>query len=401
VDRKPAILFLCWEYEGYNTPQTAALVRRPRYFAESLFQEGFNVTVLFSSLDKVDAVLENDGGGKLRLVSIPVTKQRIASNKLVNKLRTTWQLARYGDFSGQWHTTVRDKIEALQMNFDVLVSFFTPRGPLYSAYRLKEDFKFKSIFDLQDPYHEGLTSNLSKIVLKQCFRRIMKSADVVFCVNKEWSRELEKDFGIHSDYLPHVIEPPVSIQSNQLNRKKNKITFFYSGSLEEDLQDPGLFFQCLRKLQQCGLYEEVEFRYAGNDSKHKYFSTNLPSGIQYTFLGWLSKEELYEEIGNVDILCVFPITSWSYKTCVPSKFYEFCRFSKPIMIIGNDTGAFSDEMGEDFDNRFVLRTEQQFMEKMQTISENPANGFFLADNSFIQSYSLEVVYQSFKRKLLC
>jgi hypothetical protein len=71
------------------------------------------------------------------------------------------------------------------------------------------------------------------------------------------------------------------------------------------------------------------------------------------------------------------------------------------MIIGNDTGAFSDEMGEDFGNRFVLRTEQQFMEKMQAFSENPSNGFFLADSSFIQSYSLEVVYQSFKRKLLC
>jgi hypothetical protein len=401
LSRKPEILFLCWEYEGYNSPQTAALVRRPRYFAESLFQDGFSVTVLFTSTEHVDTISENEAGGKLRLVSIPGVKQEIASSKLLNKLRTTWQLAMYGDFSGKWHEAVVNKIDSLHLQFDVVVAFFTPRGPLYSAYCLKARHELKSIFDLQDPYHEGLTSTLSKVVLKNCFRRIMRSADVVFCVNKEWSRELEIDFGIKATYLPHVIEDPVVIDDSMTTEEKSSIVFFYSGSLEEDLQDPGLFFSCLDKLEKSGLYDGVEFRYAGNESKHKYFSSSLPPGIKYTYLGWLSKESLYAEISNSDILCVFPITSRTYKTCIPSKFYEFCRFAKPIMIIGDDTGAFADEMGDSFDKQFVVRSEQSFLEKIEAYNVADASGFFHASEEFNYSYSLPVVYQQFKKQLLC
>lgn len=401
MSRKPEILFLCWEYEGYNSPQTAALVRRPRYFAESLFQDGFSVTVIFTCTGKVDTTCENEAGGKLRLVSIPAVKQEIASSKLLNKLRTTMQLAKYGDFSGKWHAAVVKKIQALHLRFDVVVSFFTPRGPLYSAYCLKARYQFKSIFDLQDPYHEGLTSGLSKILLKKCFRRIMRSADVVFCVNKEWSRELEVDFGIRANYLPHVIEDPVPADESANIREKRSIVFFYSGSLEEDLQDPGLFLRCLDKLEKSGLYDSVEFRYAGNQSKHNYFSTSLPPGIKYTYLGWLSKDSLYEEINNADLLCVFPITSRTYKTCIPSKFYEFCRFPRPIMIIGDDTGAFRDEMGDSFDRQFVIRSEQRFFEKIKAYRDADASGFFQANEDFNYTYSLPVVYQQFRNQLLC
>lgn len=401
LNMKPQILFLCWEYEGYNAPQTAALVRRPRYFAEALFNDGFHVTILFSCPQQVDSEIVNAAGGRLRLVSVPGVKQVISSNRLVNKLRTTYQLARYGDFSGEWHAQVAEKIESLQLRFDVVVSFFTPRGPLYSAYRLKEKYTFKSIFDLQDPYHEGLTGRLSRMVLKRFFRRIMRSADAVFCVNKEWSRELEADFGIKATYLPHVIEPMVELKSPDVIPVHDKIVFFYSGSLEEDLQDPGLFFHCLERLQASCLYREVEFRYAGNESKHRFFSTHLPRGIRYTFLGWLSKEDLYRAISAADILCVFPITSRTYKTCIPSKFYEFCRFPKPIMIIGNDTGAFADEMGEAFDRQFVWRSEGQFMESMQAYARLGRSDFFQADEAFVTSYSLPSVYKTMRERITC
>ncbi|HET8685300.1 MAG TPA: hypothetical protein VFM18_01400, partial [Methanosarcina sp.] len=347
--------------------------------AEALFKDGFHVTVLFSCPQKVDSISVNESGGKLRLLSVPGVKQKIASNKFLNKLRTFYQLARFGDFSGEWHEQVSTAIQSSQIQVDVAVSFFTPRGPLYSAYKLKKRFRFKSIFDLQDPYHEGLTGSMSRMVLKNGFKRVMRSADVVFCVNKEWSRELEVDFGIKATYLPHVIEPRVQLSSSSSASVEDKVVFFYSGSLEEDLQDPALFFQSLDRLANTGLYNEIEFRYAGNESKHKYFSANLPQGIRYTFLGWLSKEALYHEISSADILCVFPITSRTYKTCIPSKFYEFCRFEKPIMIIGDDTGAFADEMGEDFAKQFVLRSERQFIERMQAYAATGKHKFFEAN----------------------
>ena len=398
---KPEILFLCWEYEGYNSAQTTALVRRPRYFAESLIQDGFSVTVLFTSEEQVDSTYENEAGGKLRLISIPSVKQEIASSKLLNKFRTLIQLAKHGDFSGKWHEALASKIDALDLKFDIVVAFFTPRGPLYSAYLLKERYTFKSIFDIQDPYHEGLSGGLSKTIVKKRFRKVMRSADVVFCVNKEWTRELEIDFGIKASYLPHVIEDPIIATHPKRSQENGKIVFFYSGSLEQDVQDPGLFFRCLEKLKKSGLYDSVEFRYAGNESKHNYFSTIVPVGVKYTYMGWLSKVDLFEEINKADVLCVFPMTSRTYKTCIPSKFFEFCRFPKPILIIGDDTGAFADEMGESFDREFLVRTEQRFFEKIEAYSIGDASGFFHATEEFTLAYSLPVVYQQFIKQVLC
>lgn len=397
---KPTILMLCWEFEGYNNPQTAALVRRPRYFADALVRDGYEVTVIFSCKQQVDTTQVFEGGGKLRLISVPEVTQPRSSISLINKLYTSYSILRFGDFSGEWHYWVDQKIAELNLQFHIAVSFFTPRGPLFSAYKLKKKYDFKSVMDFQDPYYEGLSNKTSRDLLKKSFRRVVKSADAISCVNKTWSKEIEQDFDVKVQYIPHVVEAKVEMPPVERLSKK-KVIFFYSGSIDEDLQNPKLFFESLESLHASGMFEEIEFRYAGNKWKDAYFSDNLPKGIKYRFLGWLPKEALYQEINSADIICVFPVVVQAYKTFVPSKFYEFCRFEKPIMIVGNDTGVFKAEFDDAFDKKYIVRSRENFMRLLEEFNDDNLQGFFFSDETFMHEHSIASAYQSFKKLLGC
>lgn len=387
----PSILILCWEYDGYNSPQTAALVKRPRYFAERLLEDGYQVTVLFQAAIEVDETITNPSGGSLRLCSVTNVPAPAAASSLIGKFKTFYELLRFGDYSGRWHQKVTEKVKSSIGKFDIVLACFTPRGPLYSVYRLKKQLQFRAVFDLQDPYHEGLMHQSARMVLKWGFGRILRSADVLFCVNKEWCREIEQDFEVSCQYLPHVIEEQVPIVSRAFSAKH--LTFLYSGSLDERFQYPGLFAECLASLLGTSLIEDIEFRYAGASFKEQYFQDLLPKGIRFTYLGWLNREQLFQEIALADVLCVFPITSLAYKTCIPSKFYEYCRFGKPIALVGDDTGAFKDELGSEFDEQFVIRSTNSFLKQIEGLLSGNGKGFFMPSENFLKRYSLDNVYQ--------
>lgn len=50
------------------------------------------------------------------------------------------------------------------LKYNNVITFFTPRGPLYIAHKLMQEKPFKLIFDFQNLFDEGFSNDFSKFL---------------------------------------------------------------------------------------------------------------------------------------------------------------------------------------------------------------------------------------------
>ncbi|WP_297338026.1 hypothetical protein [Algoriphagus sp.] len=385
---KKSILLICYEYEGFHSKQTTALVKRPKYVAEYLASKGYQITVLFSYKRTIQEHRLLADGAKLKLEGIPYRFKPVLKNRWIQKIRTAYFAFTKGDFSSSWSEMAMDRLKNEKVKFDAVLCFFTPRGPLYLGYLVSKRYKVPLFFDFQDPMYEGFYSSLGRVPLNYFYKRIAKQKPVVSCVSKEWGRELEEFFG-QVNHIPHAIENKIKAEDKT---DPNKLVIFYYGSIDFNFQNIDALLVFLSWATIHVPNTDIEFKFAGSKETYHELESRLSVLIPVIYLGWLDKESLFEEVSSSDILCLL---SWEVneRKGIPSKFYEYCRFDKPILILGKDAGGFEQEFGEPFVHNYIdLKWSSAFKEKKDLV-----NRLFRPNEKFLEEYSVERIGEQFER----
>jgi hypothetical protein len=314
-------------------------------------------------------------------------------NKIIGKMLTLFRLISKGDFTSNWHHSVVSELELLRsLKVVCLISFFTPRGPVYSGRFICKQLTIPWIVDFQDPYYEGYSNWLSRYFIRVWTMHFIKRATHVTCVDPRWSIEISNQLKKDCLTLRHAVPDLGQIYfAKKCKSKPHKL--FYSGSIDFTLQSIDIFCDVVSEVSK---EYDLEFGYAGNKDIHEKFKDKFKDNhVKYVYCGWLTKEDLYEQIDKSDIVVVFPWISPS-RIGVPSKLYEYCSFDTPILIAGNDSGGISDLFMELNVADAIARTHSEVKEAIRgKFDTNDTSRLFEAKKVISKMMSEDQLVNSF------
>lgn len=321
------IFLIAWEFPGYNTRGGTALAKRIGSLARGLSSQN-EVTVITRN-HFANRIEFRDEGFPIYLVPGPSNNPSI-SFALLRKFWTFLCVLLIGDQSGLWGVKAFwFLIHKFRLNRDdIVISFYTPRGPVLCGYLVKFFYGARFVVDFQDAHSDGLSTFL-RPVGRFWFRGIVRSCNICVHVSPEWSKshsiQLKKEFRTIRHALP--VLPKVR------SRKPNSIPLrlMYYGAFHEKNQFHPFFFDVIRRSR------DLLFCYAGHESTHKFFD-RMELGDKYVYKGWLDQNGLVDSLNGVDFLIIFGFKNRG-RSVVPSKLYEYISLDLPILIVGDDSGG--------------------------------------------------------------
>jgi len=340
------LLIFAWEFHGYHSVQGTALSRRIKQVADGFRDNGWKVTVIHKDQR------EESGDNEYKISIEPNGIKRIAikgptgdSKDLLNqpvlkrKLGTIYYTIFGGDRSFQWAKRVIKYFNSLDIETpDLILSFFTPRGPLYLGNYFSKKLKAKWIADLQDPIDEGI----SPVLLGACIkwmRKILRTAHAIVHVSPEWAKRDEEMLRLKINTIRHAVASK-TIGSNEAiqNRNDNEFRIFYGGSLNAPHQSLSLLKKVISSVDTKPV--QLKLFLSGTEKTLTVFKKELGDLIEIVSLRWLDRDDYLQTILQCDCTLLIP---WSTpgKLIIFSKFYDQSGIDKPIWIVGEDTGAFA------------------------------------------------------------
>ncbi|NCX96667.1 MAG: hypothetical protein EBX41_09755 [Chitinophagia bacterium] len=250
-----------------------------------------------------------------------------------------------GDRSNKWAKDVQREFANLKIPTpQLIIGFYTPRVPLTLAEYYAKQFNIPWFADLQDDLIDGIARNMHGFSLSWA-KRVLKSAKTVIQVSPEWAKAEAEGLGRNVVCIRHVVPAPdnalKSVRENPppLN---NTFTIFYGGSINFNYQRLDILNQVSKQLPPD---KKVVLSFAGTEAMYKKMEQHLEGNITLQNAGWLDAESYHRQVLSAHCCLVLP---WALppRQVIPSKFYEFCQYDKPIWIVGNDTGSFSSLFNE-------------------------------------------------------
>ena len=320
----------------------AALSRRIRQVAEDFEKNGWLAIVIHrdqrEECGTAPFVVKTEPSGVQRIVVRSVKNVSDYSKfALLRKLQTFYYVAFHGDRSYGWANNVIKYFDKFSIaKPDLIISFFTPRAPLFLGHYFGAKLHTPWIADLQDNFDHGISQVLMP-ENKRWTKKILATAHAVVHVSTEWAATDGKMLELSIKTIRHAV-PGVAASSNTVKDPSQPFTIFYGGSLSEQDQSLYVLKKVINGME--ALPRPVELLVAGTTPTYESFSRALGDAITIKNLGWLNKEDYNAQLVSCDCSLVIP---WSTppRQVVPSKFYELCGYGKPIWIVGNDTGGFA------------------------------------------------------------
>lgn len=327
--KKKALLIAFHSPVRYSSG-TAALVRRVEHYALALIGLGYSVDMITA---KSEYAIEDSEKENLFDTIYYVPEPKYSKFIIKRKLDTLLNSIYYGDYTGKEFAKFSKLYPDFKFHYSIMISFFTPRGPIYTGFKINEKYTSNWVIDFQDTYDEGIPRRLA-FINRIWTKQKTKNANHLIHVSSEWgirdARALNRQFKV----FRHVITEKKLIGINSSADLMTDKKILYAGNIHFKEMDVSIFFETYPKLGQ-GLFS---FVYAGSDNVFSQLKSLYPkSAIE--FAGFLNKEEL--EVMYLESSVVLILT-WEAKDrmVIPSKFYEACSYQKPILIVGKDSGAF-------------------------------------------------------------
>lgn len=345
------LLIFSWEYFGYHSPQGTALSKRPRQVAESFVKNGWDVVVVHrDSTVECGAApfgVHKEVSGVTRIpVKMTAPYVDTGGNGLVRRLKTLYYVAYKGDRSYRWADDVRRCFENFGVSIqpDLIIGFYTPRGPLVLASQYAARYNVQWIADIQDPILTGVPPAMVPLARRWANKNLASAAARVH-VSPEWGAEDAGYSGLPFTVIRHAIPNPGSVNKAEGNllpeQYRDSFNIFYGGSLSYVLQSPELLKKVIDKAAEAG--RKVMVHVAGDENARRSFVKGIGEA-NLNYVGWISSEQLSRYVNSCDCTMVIPLSR--EKIGIPSKFYELCVYDKPIWVVGYDTGAFVSLLAE-------------------------------------------------------
>ena len=403
---KKRLLILAWEYYGYHSERGTALSRRVRQVAESFHMNDWEVTVIHkdhrNECQGTSFIVNQESNG-IKRISVKLERDIEDFNKIVfiRKFETLYYITFFGDRSYYWANEVISNYDKFGINDkqDYIISFYTPRVTLFLGKHFSKKLGVPWIADLQDPIYQGI-SNVSKFFCKLWVKNVLRTAKSVIQVSPEWANKDGKQIGRNIYTIRHAVPEDnfKTASSFDLEFKKqygNDFNIFYGGSLSIRIQSLDMLKEVIGYAKSIGL--KINVFVAGNQSAYESFRDKLGPEVAI-HLGWLTPEKMTTYIYNCNCTLVVP---WSkYKIGIPSKFYEFCSYMKPVWIIGDDTGGFTSLL-EEWKHPQILINDIEYNKKilLSAVKENNYSGMFNISNCKGPIIRAKNLYDEYKKVL--
>lgn len=361
------VLFIAYHHPKNKSSQSAALVRRIGQYHQFFEKKNWEIDYIITQNEKQADV----DFGQSRVLQVKL--KEYFSNKLFNKIFTFFVLLVFGDFVGYSFFMKRKEISNfLREDYDLMISFFTPRGTIWLGNRIKNKMNMPWWVDVQDSLDEGLFKHNLKLGISW-IKNKLKSADQIIHVSPEWKildeARIKKKIIVQRHCIPDPPDKTHLSASIYNNEAKNKIKLFYGGNIHFQSMNPELLKPVFDRSNYC-------FYYAGYPTVYQEL---LNKGLSFIYLGMLDEERLINAYQNSDIIIIFAWNN-SERQVIPSKFYEACAFDKPILIVGKDSGSFNGLFKEWGHPNVVLESNEDVSLALEKYSKGDFSSFFLASN---------------------
>lgn len=348
-----SLLIFSWEYPGVNSARGAALSRRIGQVAEGFATQGWKVNIIHKNHinENIQNIQEgikvNDYITRYPVVGPAISPESSLSRfSFLRRLATFYYIIFKGDRSFKW---AQNALKFIKKDYiakpDLIIGFYSPKGPLLAASLASKHFGIPWFADLQDPIYDGgkkILGDLNYI----WSQKILKTSSSIFHVSPEWAEETSKIVNKEVFTIRHSIPNSLPPQ----NQPKTELTYsiLYGGSMHREKQSPVLLLKALKSINQSA-DPKIRLQLAASESVFTTFKL-IAQEISYDidlieWLGWLSQSQLQNAFKNSDCLILIP---WKSKDriVVPSKLYEYMAYPKPILIAGPDSGAVASLLNE-------------------------------------------------------
>jgi len=340
---KRKLFIFAWEYFGYHSLPGVALSRRITQVSNSFNKNGWDVYVIYkdqrNECGSQPFVVIKDQDNITRIpVKLSTNINPTNQAPLLRQITTFYYTLTKGDRTYEWiHDVIRHFPSFNIPKPDLILSFFTPRGPLSVGAYFAKKFNVPWIADLQDDLINGMSPRMHA-ASHQWAKKILSTAKAVVQVSPEWAAIETKVLGRPVDTIRHVV-PDNRIAGLVSNPKPSNapFTILYGGNINKQYQGLDVLLEIAERKNE--LNGPIQLVFAGHENVYKQLMNELNSKMDIVYHRWLDPKAYQQLILDCDCSLVLP---WSKppRLVIPSKFYEICLFNKPILIAGKDTGAF-------------------------------------------------------------
>ena len=345
----PRALLVAWDYPHAEHSTGAALARRVRQVARGFAARGWTVDVISrdhfaarSSAGSVRMLADDVDGARVRIhyVAGPDGKpaERIGVLRIVS---SAWHALTMGDRTGRWARVAISYVgQCAMLRPEILIGFFTPRGPLLAAAWASRHWTTPWIADLQDEWSQGSGGWLRPFV-RRWMRRTLAGASKVIQVSPEWAEMDRRALRREVEVLRHALPTPVTTV-REARIPGDEVTLLYSGSLNIHEQNPQPLLEALRDVRAASR-NRTRFRLTIACTEASFATwrreaerVGVTDGIQW--LGWLDAQQLEKANHNASALVLIPLST-PERPGVPSKLFAYLATGRPVLIAGPDSGG--------------------------------------------------------------
>lgn len=344
--------------------QSTALVRRIEQYEHFFLEKGYKIDYITTKNEDLEISKWENNILQIHLI-------KYSENLILNKFYTFFIMLIWGDQIGYSFYKNRKKILSfIDDDYDLIISFFTPRGTIWLGEYLKKRLDKPWWVDLQDSLVDGLRSHNVAVGI-HWLKMKLALADQIIHVSPEWSLEdgkrIQKSIKTFRHCIPNTMEASQPSLLSGFSEKR----LFYAGNIHFNAMQPELLSKSLLEFQ-----EKIIFCFAGEGGT---LDLLIQKDIPTVDLGYLDKYQLENSYQESDIIVIF---AWSKKgrLVIPSKFYEACAFKKPIMVVGEDSGAFHALFEEWGHPNVVNDTEEKVMATIESYLKGGNEGLFHIGN---------------------
>ncbi len=356
----PRVLLVAWDYPHVEHATGAPVARRVHQVAQGFAIHGWAVDVIIrdhyasgSAPGVARRLAERHGDSILTIHAVAGPDGKPTERpRALRLLSTAWHAITVGDRTGRWGRAATGYLRTGAVpRPDLVIGFYTPRGPLVTAEWAHRHWDVPWMADLQDEWSQGSGPALRPLV-RHWMRRSLRSARRVVQVSPEWAEmdraALRRDVHV----LRHAV-PLADFRADPRARPAGVgkvLTLLYAGSLNVREQDPRPLLEAMRVVRAASGVgpSTVRLEIASSESAFAGWrkeAERVGVADQLHWLGWLDERRLTSAMHDADALVFVPLST-PERPGVPSKLFAYLGTGTPILLAGPDSGGLTSLFAE-------------------------------------------------------
>ncbi len=275
---------------------------------------------------------------------------------------------------------------------DVIVATHPFSISLKAAYQISKRTNVPWIADMRDGwssyyYGEYKYGTVYYKILCVIERHYLKHAFKVVTINESLANTILAP-AQKIQILQNVFDHEQIERNDRIHMHMPVISFAFAGSVHEN-HCWDLFFQAINELRDVNIEENLRVNYYGGSYgvvAKKMNNWGISSQLVNNH-GYLNKNDLVQQLRNVDILLVFGFSGSFGDTVSTGKIFDYIEIGKPIVVIGPPTSELA-KMVVKTGIGTLLSNVQSIVEFIQEIQTN-MSGFVQKQNASVNLKELE------------